>query len=235
MNRISSDSFLSIIRGPALPAAILLALTVSSYCKDEPKGPAPTRADAVAVSDKPTILFLGDSLTAGRGLAPEDAVPALIQAKVAEAGLDYRVLNGGRSGDTTAGGLSRLGWYLRPEMKLQAVVIGLGSNDAMRGLPVSEIEANLEEIVRKIRAFDPAIKIFLFQMHIFPNMGPQYAGKYEKLFGRVARTEKITLLPFPMIDVGGRPELNQADGIHPNVEGTRMVAERVWNSLKTHL
>ncbi len=197
--------------------------------------PAPTRTDTITASDKPTILFLGDSLTAGRGLAPEDAAPALIQRKIDAARLDYAVINGGRSGDTTAGGLARLGWYLRPELKLRVVVIGLGSNDAMRGLPVKEMEQNLSEIIGRIRAFDPTIKMFLYQMHIFPNMGRDYAGEYEKLFGRVARKEKIKLLPFPLTGVGGNPDLNQEDGIHPNVAGSRIYANNIWAGLKGHL
>ena len=213
--------------------AILLVAVVA--CKEERNVPAPTRTDIIAASDLPTILFLGDSLTAGRGLAPSEAAPALIQEKIKTAGMQYNVVNGGRSGDTTAGGLARLGWYLRPELKVTKVVIGLGSNDAMRGLPVEAMEKNLRASVAKIRDFDPKIQIFLYQMHIFPSMGRDYAGNYEKLFGRVARAEKITLLPFPLLDVGGRPELNQEDGIHPTAEGTVIMADAIWKSLKGHL
>ncbi len=185
--------------------------------------------------DRPAIVFLGDSLTAGRGLAASESAPALIQEKIDAADLEYRVINAGRSGDTTAGGLARLPWYLRPEVNPKKVVIGLGSNDAMRGLSVSEIEANLRKIVQAIREYDASIDIFLYQMYIFPNMGPEYSDNYESAFQNVARAEDITLLPFPLENVGGVAELNQDDGIHPNVEGTQIVAENIWKALRPHL
>ncbi len=180
---------------------------------------------------KPAILFLGDSLTAGYRLELSQSPPALIEQKINAAGLNYSVINGGRSGDTSAGGLSRLGWYLRPETNVKVLVIGLGSNDAIRGLPLADLEKNLREIARRAREHDPDMKIFLFQMHTFPNMGPRYAGDYEKVFGAVARAERITLLPFPLAGIAGKPALNQADGIHPTAEGARLMAENIWKAL----
>ena len=187
------------------------------------------------MNDNPAIVFLGDSLTAGLGLAERESAPALIQEKITQANLNYTVINAGRSGDTTAGGLARLAWYLRPEVRPKILVIGLGSNDAMRGLPLAEISKNLSEIIRRAREFDPEIQIFLYQMHTFPNMGPRYTRDYEALFGKVARTEKITLLPFPLLGVAGKAELNQPDGIHPTAKGARIMADNIWKGLAPHL
>lgn len=196
--------------------------------------PDETSQPATASQD-PAIVFLGDSLTAGLGLAASDTVPALVEKKIKGAGKHYRVINAGRSGDTTAGGLERLSWYLRPEVGARIYVIGLGSNDAMRGLSLENMEKNLVEIIKRIRAFDPSAKIFLYEMKTFPNMGRSYAGSYERVFTRVASSEKIVLLPFPLKGVAAVPRLNQKDGIHPNEEGAKIVADNVWNSLKGHL
>jgi acyl-CoA thioesterase I len=203
-------------------AAAFVACTAIA-CSDA--GKENTESVSAAAPPKPAILFLGDSLTAGYRLELSQSPPALIEQKINAAGMNYSVINGGRSGDTSAGGLSRLGWYLRPETGVKVLVIGLGSNDAIRGLPLADLEKNLREIVRRARAFDPEMKIFLFQMHTFPNMGPRYAGDYEKIFGAVARAENITLLPFPLTGVAGKPALNQADGIHPTAEGARIMAD----------
>lgn len=210
-------------------AAAALVACVAIACSDSSEENAePVSAAAPA---KPAILFLGDSLTAGYRLELSQSPPALIEQKINAAGMNYSVINGGRSGDTSAGGLSRLGWYLRPETGVKVLVIGLGSNDAIRGLPLEDLEKNLREIVRRARAFDPEMKIFLFQMYTFPNMGPRYAGEYEKVFGAVARAENITLLPFPLAGVAGKPALNQADGIHPTVAGARLMADNIWKAL----
>ena len=181
-----------------------------------------------------TIVFLGDSLTAGRGLPLELSMPSLVQHQIENTGLPLRVVNAGRSGDTTAGGLARLPWYLRKENNVRMLVIGLGSNDAMRGQPIASMSANLSAIVRATRAFDPRISIAIFQMHTFPNMGRKYAGAYERMFRDVARKERITLLPFPLRNVAGIPSLNQADAIHPNEKGTEIYAGNVWRALEPH-
>jgi acyl-CoA thioesterase-1 len=183
----------------------------------------------------PAIVFLGDSLTAGRGLPEHEALPAVLQQKVASAGLRYQVINGGRSGDTTAGGAARLSWYLRDSVNLQVLVIGLGSNDAMRGQPLSEIEANLKKIIAAARAHDPQISIFLWQLQTFPNLGADYGRDFEALFTRVATDEKVPLLPFPLRGVAGKRELNQEDGIHPTAAGTRVVADNIWPVLEPEL
>ncbi len=186
-------------------------------------------------SNLPSILFFGDSLTAGYGLAAEEAMPALIERYIRQSNLRYRVINGGRSGDTTFGGIARLDWYLKAEFRIRHLVIELGANDAMRGIAIEEIKTNLKKIVEKGRAFDPAIKIYIFQMQIFPNMGQQYIRRFAGMFQELAEEQKIILLPFPLQDVATHPQLNQADGIHPNSEGTRIVAENVWKALKKYL
>jgi acyl-CoA thioesterase I len=198
--------------------------------------PAPgTAAPAREADRRPALVFLGDSLTAGFGLAAGEAFPALIQAEADRAGLGLRVINAGRSGDTTAGGKTRVDFYLRKEVAPRALVVWLGANDIMRGLPASEIEANLRAIIQRARAFDGAMKVFLVQMRAFPNLGAQYAREFEAIFPRVAESEKATLLRFPMDEVAGRPDLNQPDGIHPTVDGTRKVAAALWSELSPHL
>jgi acyl-CoA thioesterase I len=217
----------------------LLALQLPA-CENDAPQLAPTggsRADPAAppAAAAPVIVFLGDSLTAGLGLPEAEALPARIQARVHSAGLPYRVINAGRSGDTTAGGLARLDWYFREGVEVHALVIGLGSNDAMRGLPLSSIEENLRQIIAKARQKRPNAKIFLWALETFPNMGKEYGEAYKAIFPRVAASEGVRLLPFPLEEVAARAELNQADGIHPNAEGTERVADRIWASLKPEL
>jgi len=192
-------------------------------------------APSSAAADAPAIVFLGDSLTAGLGLPESDALPALIQRRLDAAGLRYRAINAGRSGDTTAGGLSRLAWYFRDGVQLQALVIGLGSNDAMRGLSLDALADNLTQIIQRTRQQRPDAKIFLWALETFPNLGPEYARDYAAVFPRVAEREQVTLIPFPLSDVVGRPELNQSDGIHPTSAGTERVAARIWAALEPAL
>jgi acyl-CoA thioesterase I len=180
-------------------------------------------------------VFLGDSLTAGLGLPESDALPALIQRRLDLAGLRYRAINAGRSGDTAAGGLSRLAWYFREGVRLRALVIGLGSNDAMRGLSLAALADNLTQIIQRTRQHEPNAKIFLWALETFPNLGPEYAKEYAAVFPRVAQREQVTLIPFPLADVVGKPELNQSDGIHPTSAGTERVAERIWAVLEPAL
>jgi acyl-CoA thioesterase-1 len=194
-------------------------------------GSAPSRP----AIDSPAIVFLGDSLTAGLGLPEAEALPARIQQQLDAAGLHYRTINAGRSGDTTAGGLARIDWYFREGVDLRALVIGLGSNDALRGLSLPAMEENLRQLIRRTRQHKPAAKIFLWALETFPNLGPDYAQQYAAVFPRVAQQEHVTLIPFPLADVAGHPELNQQDGIHPTAEGTELVAARIWRVLQPEL
>ena len=184
---------------------------------------------------KRSIVFLGDSLTAGYGLQSSQGPVSLIAVKIEKSGLDYRVINAGRSGDTSAGGLARIEWYLQKELKVRHLVIGLGSNDAMRGLAIKEIEKNIKAIIKKARASEASIKIYVWQLFTFPNMSPSYAKKFARIFPRLASSEKVILLPFPLKGIAAKKEMNQADGIHPNVEGARILAENLWRSMKSHL
>lgn len=229
---------------PAFMLWCFIALLGTASCsKDEGRSSASESAASSGepqsreqpVAAQPSIVFLGDSLTAGYGLAEKDAFPALIEQKLKDSGQSYRVINAGRSGDTTAGGLSRLDWYLKERVNPQALVIFLGSNDAMRGVPLSEMEKNLHGIIDKARAFHADIRIFIVELRTFPNMGADYGDDFQKLFARVANDAKAQLIEFPLSEVAGRPDLNQPDGIHPNREGTQRVADEIWNALGKQL
>jgi acyl-CoA thioesterase I len=206
-------------------------------CDADTPTPAPGAVPprAAAAESAPTVVFLGDSLTAGFGLAEKESLPALIQQRVDAAHLRYRVVNAGRSGDTTAGGLARIDWYFKDSLDLRVLVIGLGSNDAMRGLPLQTVEDNLRQMIHRTRQRKPQAKIFLWELKTFPNLGQEYAADYAAVFSRVAQSEGISLIPFPLEAVAARPELNQSDGIHPTAEGTVLVADRVWAALLPNL
>ena len=226
------------LRHAALPLALGCSVALGLGCRggDSAK---PAESDvpskAAAQAQAPSIVFLGDSLTAGFGLAEGEALPALIQQRVETAHLPYHVINAGRSGDTTAGGLARIDWYFKDSLDLRALVIGLGSNDAMRGLPLETMEENLRQMIRRTRERKPQAKIFLWELKTFPNLGQQYAGDYAAVFPRVAQSEGAILIPFPLEPVAAHPELNQSDGIHPTAEGTVRVADRVWQTLSASL
>src|SRR5215213_8310775 len=181
--------------------------------------PAPPRVAAEArpapVSAEPLVIFLGDSLTAGLGLAENQAYPALLDRKLDEAGAPVRVLNAGVSGDTTAGGLSRLDWLL--SQKPDVMVVGLGANDGLRALPVEETEKNLREIVRRAKA--AGAKVLLLGMRIPPNYGPEYTTAFADMYPRIAKDLDVPLVPFLLDKVGGVRELNLSDGMHPNAQG----------------
>jgi acyl-CoA thioesterase I len=176
------------------------------------------------------VLFVGTSLTAGYGLTPELAYPAVI-ARLAEAdGLPIQLTNAGLSGETSAGALRRVEWVLRAPADV--IVIETGANDALRGLDPDSTRANLKRIIGRIRAAQPAAQIVLVQMEAPPNYGISYVRRFRAMYGEVAREENVTLAPFLLEGVAGLPELNQADGIHPNRRGAELVAANVWKALK---
>ncbi|MCB1137272.1 MAG: arylesterase [Leptospiraceae bacterium] len=214
-------------------ALLLLPVLLTSNCEkgDDVQKASPEKPSSSA----PAILFLGDSLTAGLGLEKFQAAPALIQKKIDAKGWSLEVINGGVSGDTTAGGLSRLDFYFKNRKNIQFLVIGLGSNDGMRGIALDEIRSNLNSIVEKARGHNPKITIFLYELMTFPNMGPQYAADFRKIFPEVARKQKIHLISFPLQGVAGNETLNQKDGIHPTVEGTKIMASNIWKDLEPEL
>ncbi|WKN30225.1 arylesterase [Porifericola rhodea] len=177
--------------------------------------------------DNKVILFFGNSLTAGYGLEPEEAYPALIQKKLDSLGYDYQVVNAGLSGETTASGNSRLEWVLERQ-KVDIFVLELGANDGLRGIPTEETDKNLRAMINKVREVNSDIQIILAGMMVPPNMGPEYAARFQKLYPSIAEQENVKLIPFLLENVAGEKELNQSDGIHPTAEGQRIVANNVW-------
>jgi len=177
-----------------------------------------------------TILFLGDSLTAGLGLQREQAYPALIQQKIREKNLPFEVINAGVSGGTSAGGLARLDWVL--QKKIDVFVLALGANDGLRGLPVPQMKANLQGIIDRVKAKNPTVKIVIAGIQMPPNLGGDYAAAFRQVFGDLARENKTALIPFLLEGVAGHIDLNQPDHIHPTAAGQKVVAENVWRILE---
>jgi len=177
-----------------------------------------------------TIVFFGDSITAGYGINIERAFPALLQQKLEVEGYDYRVINSGLSGETTAGGLQRIDWVLK--MKPSIFVLELGGNDGLRGLSLDQTRKNLKAMIQKIRTASDETKIILAGMQIPPNLGQAYTKEFSELFQEIAESENVMLIPFLLQGVGGEKELNLSDGIHPNEAGHKIVAETVWDYLK---
>jgi acyl-CoA thioesterase I len=177
----------------------------------------------------PRIIVLGDSLTAGLGLPVEESFPSLIQQRLDKAGLRYLVLNAGVSGDTSAGGLRRLDFSMT-DGDPKVLIVALGGNDGLRGLQPEQLERNLAAIIE--RAQSKGLRVILAGMEAPPNFGQEYATQFRQAFRDVALQKRVLFLPFLLNNVAGKPELNQADGIHPNQQGTRIVADNVWTVLE---
>ena len=176
------------------------------------------------------ILFLGDSITAGYGLDLEQAFPALIQEKIDAKRWNFKVVNAGQSGDTSAGGLNRLEWLLKN--RVDVLVLELGANDGLRGLPAETTRKNLQAIIDRTKGKYPEAKVIVAGMKVPPNMGGDYGRKFEAVFGDLAKKNKAVLIPFVLEGVGGSRELNLADGIHPTAKGHEIVAANVWKVLE---
>ena len=187
-------------------------------------------AEPPATSEKKTIVFLGDSLTAGLGVQPSEAFPALIGDKIRAAGLPFEIQNAGLSGDTSAGALRRTDWML--QRPIDVLVVALGGNDGLRGLPVKSLKANLQAIIDKAKAKNPDVKIVVAGMQIPPNMGAGYAEDFVKVYAELARENNAVLIPFLLEGVGGNRDLNQPDLIHPTAAGHRIIADLVWRTLE---
>jgi acyl-CoA thioesterase-1 len=189
------------------------------------------RADSTATATKKTILFFGNSLSAGYGLDdPRQAFAGLVLSRLDSLGLPWTVVNAGVSGETTAGGEGRIDWILKQPVDI--FVLELGGNDGLRGIPVTETRENLQTIIDKVRSAYPNVKIVLAGMMVPPNMGPDYGKEFEKIYPELAAKNKVTLIPFLLEGVGGEPSLNLPDGIHPTPEGHRIVMETVWKALQ---
>jgi len=195
--------------------ALLVSVLVASAASATP------RADHVVVA-------LGDSLTAGLGVGVEEAYPALLEARLRREGFDYRVVNAGVSGDTSAGGLRRLDWALK--LKPQVLIVALGANDGLRGQPPAALRANLTQIVERARG--AGARVLLAGMRVPPNYGDEYARAFAAVYASVARATGVPLAPFLLDGVAGDPRLNQADGIHPTAEGQRVIAKHLWPHLR---
>jgi acyl-CoA thioesterase I len=183
---------------------------------------------AFANDERPKIVAFGDSLTAGLGVAAEQAYPARLQRRLDEEGLHYRVINAGVSGDTTAGGLRRVDWALKSRPQL--VILELGANDGLRGLNLHDTKANLERIIQRCQ--EASVKVVLAGMKLPPNYGTDYTKGFEAIYPELAKRYRLTLIPFFLDGVAGSTSLNQADGIHPTGEGYRLIAEKVLQTVK---
>jgi acyl-CoA thioesterase-1 len=206
-----------------MPAIFAIAFGLSFFLPAI-QGQTPTPAG------KKTIVFLGDSLTAGLGVQNSEAFPALVAEKIRAGNLPFDVENAGLSGDTSAGGLRRIDWLL--QRPIDILVVELGANDGLRGLDLKSMKANLQAIIEKTKAKNPAAKIVLAGMQVPPNLGPEYATGFQRTFEELARENNATLIPFLLEGVGGHRELNQADQIHPNPAGHRIIGELVWRALE---
>ena len=235
------------VTGDVRRSLLILGLALSGAwfpaCSAPGAGDAPVSAAPAPVAtgsapsgtarrgSRPEVVFLGDSLAAGLGLSSELSFPALIQQRIDTAGLDYTVVNAGVSGDTSAGGLRRLEWALQGEPRV--LVVALGGNDGLRGLDPEELKKNLAAIIE--RAQRTGLSVILAGMEAPPNNGPDYTAQFRQVYPDLARAYKVPLIPFLLDGVAGDPALNQADGIHPNPEGARRVADTVWKVLEPAL
>ncbi|TVQ77738.1 MAG: arylesterase [Bradymonadales bacterium] len=178
-----------------------------------------------------TLMFLGDSLTAGYGLLPGQGFPEQLQTMLSETGVSVRIVNGGVSGDTTAGGLRRLPWMLS-QIRPDALIVALGANDMLRGLPIESTEANLRAIISL--ANEKAVPVFVLGVEAAPNLGEDFVQGFRRIFRRLSDISGVFVMPNFISSVVGQPEFNLRDGIHPNVKGQRRIAEDVLNFLKEH-
>jgi acyl-CoA thioesterase-1 len=185
-------------------------------------------ADPTAPPPRPKVVALGDSLTAGLGLLESASYPALLQQRIDQDGYNYEVVNAGVSGDTSAGGLRRLDWALDGDVRV--LILALGANDGLRGLSIAEMKQNLTTIIERARA--RRVVVILAGMEAPPNYGAEYVQSFRTAYRDVAQQQRVIFIPFLLDKVAGQPALNQADGIHPNVDGTRIVADTVWPVLR---
>jgi len=220
---------------------LFAAAAFFARCTDENRDRAPREtglagtlrepSPVIAEDTRSVIAVLGDSLTAGRGVEPEESYPSLLQDRLDAGGYRYRIVNAGVSGDTSAQGLNRLP-AIR-ELRPAIAIVALGANDGLRGIPVEETRKNLDEIIQELKR--DRVKIVLAGMEVPPNYGPDYTRRFRAMYSDLARKYETAFVPFLLEGVGGMPDLNQPDGIHPTAEGYRIVAENVWKVLQPDL
>ena len=219
------------MKGYIATAVVVLCFVLAcndNKTSDGQKNDSAKNADSAVT--KKTIVFFGNSLTAGYGLSPSEAFPAIIQNKIDSLGLPYKVINAGVSGETSSGGNGRIDWILR--QPLDVFILELGANDGLRGIPLSETKKSLQSIIDKVKAKYPEAKLVLAGMQIPPNMGASYTTEFRNIYPDLATKNGATLIPFLLEGVGGELKLNQQDGIHPTAEGHHIVAENVWQVLE---
>jgi acyl-CoA thioesterase-1 len=228
---------INVLPGVRLAACLAVVATVACGSSDDAqRRTTPSAASRTSISHEPSsgnaggprIVVLGDSLTAGLGLPIEDAYPALLQQRLNAKGLKYQVINAGISGDTSAGGLARLDWALEGDVRI--LIVALGGNDALRGLPVSQLKDNLARIIQRAQA--RGVAVVLAGMEAPPNWGDEYTKAFHDVYPALAAEYHLALVPFLLEGVAGIDRLNQRDGIHPTAEGDRMVADTVWEILE---
>lgn len=234
-------TFLRINPSTVLKALLMVFVTVVCACNSQAdnqttkgnKLESKTAEKVSLKSNKKTILCFGNSLTEGYGLKPEEAYPALLQNRLDAEGFDYDVVNAGISGETTTGGKGRLSWTLVNGADI--FILELGANDGLRGIPLTETELNLQNMIDTVKHKLPKAQIVLAGMQIPPNLGIDYTNEFKALYPRLAKKNEIALIPFLLEGVAGDPKLNQKDGIHPTSEGTKIVAENIWQVIQPML
>ena len=210
--------------------AVLVSACTNEKSKDDKTTKDTVGKAATSSASIKNILFFGTSLTAGLGLDPSEAYPALIQNRIDSLKLPYNVINAGLSGETSAAGKGRIDWLLK--QPVHVFVLELGANDGLRGIQVEETTKNLQFIIDKVKAKYPDVKLVMAGMQVPPNMGNPYASDFKNMFPALAEKNNMVLIPFLLDKVGGVAKLNQADGIHPTAEGDKILAENVWVKLK---
>lgn len=215
-----------------IPRYISIFVLVSGLfgCDQPDREPQQNATPPIATATRPSVVFLGTSLTAGLGLEPDQAYPALIQQKIDSAGLRFRVVNAGVSGETSAGARGRIDWLLREPIAV--LVVETGANDGLRGLSPGSLRANIQAVFDRAKRSSSPPKLVLVGMRLPPNYGRAYTERFQAVYPEVARENGAELVPFLLVGVGGIPRLNQADGIHPTAEGQRVIAETVWKVLE---
>ena len=211
----------------------LTACSDNQQPADKPEKTTEAKDTNVTNTAVKTIVFFGNSLTAGYGVDPTQAFPALIQQKLDSLKLPYKVVNAGVSGETSSGGNARIDWILK--QPLDIFILELGANDGLRGIPLSETKKNLQNIIDKVKAKNPSATIIIAGMLMPPNMGEQYTSQFRAIYPGLAKENKAALIPFLLKGVGGESQYNQQDGIHPTAEGHTIVAENVWEILQSTL
>jgi acyl-CoA thioesterase-1 len=211
-------------------AVLLMSCGQNNESGQTGKTEAPGAKPDTATTKKKTIVFFGNSITAGYGLELSQAFPARIQEKLDSMNAPYKVVNAGVSGETSSGGRSRIDWILKQQLDI--FVLELGGNDGLRGIPITETKKNLQAIIDRVKQKYPAAKIIITGMQIPPNMGKRYTTEFRNMYPALAANNNISIVPFILDGVGGNASLNQSDGIHPTAEGHRILADNVWSVLK---